>query len=94
MRDELEHLLDDDMDMSEMYLTRKLAFQGFTETWGTMDANKDAPTDHHEMYVITAVDARMRMESKLIILFLGRYVTEQNRMSAHRIVCSQPIPHA
>lgn len=27
MRDELEHLLDDDMDMAEMYLTDKLAQQ-------------------------------------------------------------------
>ncbi|RCV28301.1 hypothetical protein SETIT_5G394800v2 [Setaria italica] len=48
VRDELEHLLDDDMDMSEMYLTRKLAFQGFTETLSRVDSNKDAPTDHDE----------------------------------------------
>lgn len=27
MRDELEHLLDDDEDMAEMYLTEKLAAQ-------------------------------------------------------------------
>lgn len=27
VRDELEHLLDDDMDMAEMYLTDKLAQQ-------------------------------------------------------------------
>ncbi|CAL4972941.1 unnamed protein product [Urochloa decumbens] len=48
VRDELEHLLDDDMDMSEMYLTRKLAFQGFIETSSRVDSNKDASTDHNE----------------------------------------------
>ncbi|WVZ68036.1 hypothetical protein U9M48_017027 [Paspalum notatum var. saurae] len=32
VRDELERLLDDDIDVSEMYLTRKLSFQGLTET--------------------------------------------------------------
>ncbi|KAF8717133.1 hypothetical protein HU200_026248 [Digitaria exilis] len=46
VRDELEHLLDDDMDMSEMYLTRKLASQGFTETLSRVDSNKDASNDH------------------------------------------------
>jgi hypothetical protein len=45
-------LLDDDMDMSEMYLTRKLAFQGFTETLSRVDSNKDASTDHDEKYVV------------------------------------------
>ncbi|KAK3162587.1 hypothetical protein QOZ80_1BG0091240 [Eleusine coracana subsp. coracana] len=40
VRDELEHLLDDDIDMSEMYLTRKLTFQGFRDSL-------DSPfTDH------------------------------------------------
>ncbi|XP_020701588.1 magnesium transporter MRS2-F-like isoform X1 [Dendrobium catenatum] len=32
VRDELEHLLDDDMDMAEMYLSEKLAFQRVGET--------------------------------------------------------------
>jgi hypothetical protein len=36
------------MDMSEMYLTRKLAFQGFTETLSRVDSSKDA---HDEKYV-------------------------------------------
>ncbi|EES01822.1 magnesium transporter MRS2-E isoform X2 [Sorghum bicolor] len=48
VRDEIEHLLDDDMDMAEMYLTRKLTFQGFPETLGSVDSNKDASTDHNE----------------------------------------------
>uniref|UniRef100_A0A0A9HK77 Magnesium transporter n=1 Tax=Arundo donax TaxID=35708 RepID=A0A0A9HK77_ARUDO len=46
VRDELEHLLDDEIDMSEMYLTRKLTFQGFNESLGRVDSNKFAPTDH------------------------------------------------
>ncbi|XP_062227179.1 magnesium transporter MRS2-E-like [Phragmites australis] len=48
VRDELEHLLDDDIDMSEMYLTRKLTFQGLSESLGMVDSNKDAPIDHDE----------------------------------------------
>ncbi|KAL6616443.1 hypothetical protein ACP70R_038713 [Stipagrostis hirtigluma subsp. patula] len=48
IRDELEHLLDDDMDMSEMYLTRKLESQGSTESLGRVDSNGDASTDHDE----------------------------------------------
>ena len=61
VRDEIEHLLDDDMDMAEMYLTRKLTFQGFPETLGSVDSNKDASTDHNEneKYVIPYVYARM-----------------------------------
>jgi hypothetical protein len=35
VRDELEQLLDDDIDMSEMYLTRKLTFQGFHDSLGS-----------------------------------------------------------
>lgn len=52
MRDEIEHLLDDDIDMSEMYLTRKLTFQGFPERLATVDPNKDASTDDNEKYVM------------------------------------------
>ncbi|XP_062207588.1 magnesium transporter MRS2-E-like isoform X2 [Phragmites australis] len=48
VRDELEHLLDNDMDMSEMYLTRKLTFQGFSESLGRVGSNKDASTYHDE----------------------------------------------
>lgn len=32
MRDELEHLLDDDNDMAEMYLTEKLVARSFDQT--------------------------------------------------------------
>lgn len=32
MRDELEHLLDDDDDMAEMYLTEKLAEQNLDDS--------------------------------------------------------------
>lgn len=32
MRDELEHLLDDDNDMAEMYLTEKLASRSLDNT--------------------------------------------------------------
>lgn len=48
VRDELKHLLDYDMDVAEMYLTRKLTFQGLTETLSRVDSNKDASTDHDE----------------------------------------------
>jgi len=51
VKDGLEHLLDNGMDMSEIYLTRKLAFQGFTETLSRVDSNKDVSTDHDEKYV-------------------------------------------
>ncbi|KAF7031788.1 hypothetical protein CFC21_043061 [Triticum aestivum] len=47
VRDDIEHLLDDDTDMCEMYLTRKLAFQGVTnESSVNVDSNKHAPPDH------------------------------------------------
>uniref|UniRef100_A0A0D9V8B0 Magnesium transporter n=1 Tax=Leersia perrieri TaxID=77586 RepID=A0A0D9V8B0_9ORYZ len=48
VRDELEHLLDDDMDMSEMYLTRKLSFQGFSGSLSRADSNKYASVDHDD----------------------------------------------
>lgn len=47
VRDDIEHLLDDDTDMSEMYLTRKLAFQGVNnESSVKVDSNKHASPDH------------------------------------------------
>ncbi|KAL5228648.1 hypothetical protein ABZP36_016913 [Zizania latifolia] len=46
VRDELEHLLDDDMDMSEMYLTRKLSFQRLSQSLSRADSNKYASVDH------------------------------------------------
>uniref|UniRef100_A0A453G0Q9 Magnesium transporter n=1 Tax=Aegilops tauschii subsp. strangulata TaxID=200361 RepID=A0A453G0Q9_AEGTS len=47
VRDDIEHLLDDDTDMCEMYLTRKLAFQGVNnESSVNVDSNKHAFPDH------------------------------------------------
>ncbi|KAG8054618.1 hypothetical protein GUJ93_ZPchr0001g31048 [Zizania palustris] len=48
VRDELEHLLDDDMDMSEMYLTRKLSFQRLSQSLSRADSNKYASVDHDD----------------------------------------------
>ncbi|PKA58353.1 Magnesium transporter MRS2-F [Apostasia shenzhenica] len=41
VRDELEHLLDDDMDMAEMYLSEKLARQGVGEISSRVDIEND-----------------------------------------------------
>lgn len=41
VRDELEHLLDDDMDMAEMYLTEKLASQQVGDTSSRVDIGND-----------------------------------------------------
>lgn len=38
----MEHLLDDDMDMAEMYLTDKLARQRFGETTLSVNLDNDA----------------------------------------------------
>jgi len=48
VRDELEHLLDDDMDMAEMYLTEKLMPVG--ETSSRMDFDNDASESGEERY--------------------------------------------
>lgn len=50
VRDELEHLLDDDMDMAEMYLTEKLMDQRAGETSSRMDLNNDASDSGEERY--------------------------------------------
>ncbi|RWW88874.1 hypothetical protein BHE74_00002234 [Ensete ventricosum] len=42
VRDELEHLLDDDMDMAEMYLTDKLANQRVGEISSRVNLDNDA----------------------------------------------------
>ncbi|CAL9070064.1 unnamed protein product [Musa banksii] len=42
VRDELEHLLDDDMDMAEMYLTDKLASQPVGESSSRINLDNDA----------------------------------------------------
>ncbi|XP_037414957.1 magnesium transporter MRS2-E-like [Triticum dicoccoides] len=48
VRDDIEQLVDDDTDMSEMYLTRKLAFQGVNESSVKVDSNKHASPDHED----------------------------------------------
>lgn len=42
VRDELEHLLDDDMDMAEMYLSEKLAQQRLGESLSRVDIDHDS----------------------------------------------------
>lgn len=51
MRDELEHLLDDDEDMAEMYLTEKLAEQNSDKS------SVSSVNDHN--YVGDGVQAEM-----------------------------------
>ncbi|KAL6840007.1 hypothetical protein ACP4OV_029817 [Aristida adscensionis] len=46
VRDELEHLLDDEMDMAEMYLTEKLTQQEISETSSRVEV--DAPSQTEE----------------------------------------------
>uniref|UniRef100_A0A453G0Q1 Magnesium transporter n=1 Tax=Aegilops tauschii subsp. strangulata TaxID=200361 RepID=A0A453G0Q1_AEGTS len=48
VRDDIEQLVDDDTDMSEMYLTRKLAFQRVDESSVKLDSNKHASPDHED----------------------------------------------
>ncbi|XP_051226426.1 magnesium transporter MRS2-E [Lolium perenne] len=48
VRDDIERLLDDDADMSELYLTRKFAFQGANESPGRVESNKHASADHDD----------------------------------------------
>ncbi|KAL9257327.1 Magnesium transporter MRS2-F-like protein [Drosera capensis] len=45
MRDELEHLLDDDNDMAEMYLTEKLSSQSMDSTPNGEDTHSNAAED-------------------------------------------------
>ncbi|XP_068658738.1 magnesium transporter MRS2-F-like [Aristolochia californica] len=45
VRDELEHLLDDDMDMAEMHLTEKLADEQYVEAFSKEDNIDDADAD-------------------------------------------------
>lgn len=43
MRDELEHLLDDDDDMAEMYLTEKLEEQLASSSVSSVDEREELP---------------------------------------------------
>ncbi|KAJ3677891.1 hypothetical protein LUZ60_001694 [Juncus effusus] len=48
VRDELEHLLDDDMDMAEMYLTEKLMLQRLNESSLSHHYNNDQNEDEED----------------------------------------------
>ncbi|XP_047056355.1 probable endo-1,3(4)-beta-glucanase ARB_01444 [Lolium rigidum] len=48
VRDELEHLLDDEMDMAEMYLTEKLAQQDISETSSRVEVDDHDPSQLEE----------------------------------------------
>jgi magnesium transporter len=45
VRDELEHLLDDEMDMAEMYLTEKLTQQEISETSSRIEVDNPSQTE-------------------------------------------------
>lgn len=51
MRDELEHLLDDDMDMAEMYLTEKLIYKPAKETSNANDLDTNTFDVGEERYI-------------------------------------------
>lgn len=53
MRDELEHLLDDEMDMAEMYLTEKLTQQEISEASSRVEVD-DPPQTEEDRQVIIA----------------------------------------
>ncbi|KAK8970843.1 Magnesium transporter MRS2-F [Platanthera guangdongensis] len=59
VRDELEHLLDDDMDMAEMYLTEKLASQQV----GDISSRVDIGNDELELGEDRDEDAKTESES-------------------------------
>lgn len=45
MRDELEHLLDDDIDMAAMHLSEKLAYQAASSQSSTFAAADNEPSE-------------------------------------------------
>jgi len=45
VRDELEHLLDDEMDMAEMYLTEKLTQQELSEASSRVEVDDPSQTE-------------------------------------------------
>lgn len=60
MRDELEHLLDDDDDMAEMYLTEKLQLENSTTSSLTErdDVNDEAPqTDMDRQGILLSISS-------------------------------------
>jgi hypothetical protein len=51
VRDELEHLLDDEMDMAEMYLTEKLTQQEISETSSRVEVDDPSQTEEDRQVV-------------------------------------------
>lgn len=64
VRDELEHLLDDDMDMAEMYLTDKLAHQRAGESSSRINLENDA-SEQEDGWVIVGFFRIQQIEWKL-----------------------------
>ncbi|KAF7039243.1 hypothetical protein CFC21_049284 [Triticum aestivum] len=61
VRDELEHLLDDEMDMAEMYLTEKLAREDISETSSRVEVD-DHDHDHDPSQLEEDMDEDYRSE--------------------------------
>lgn len=55
VRDELEHLLDDDEDMAEMYLTEKLVQQQLENSSGSSLSENDEMDDEALRHVMISV---------------------------------------
>jgi hypothetical protein len=51
VRDELEHLLDDEMDMAEMYLTEKLTQQEISETSSRVEVDNPSQSEEERQVV-------------------------------------------
>ncbi|XP_020586146.1 magnesium transporter MRS2-F-like [Phalaenopsis equestris] len=57
LRDELEHLLDDDMDMAEMYLTEKLANQRIGDNSSRVDTGDELELNEDRVVVKTETES-------------------------------------
>jgi len=52
VRDELEHLLDDEMDMAEMYLTDKLTQQEISEASSRVEVDDPSKTEEDRQVIV------------------------------------------
>ena len=52
VRDELEHLLDDEMDMAEMYLTEKLTQQEISEASSRVEVDDPSKTEEDRQVIV------------------------------------------
>ena len=52
VRDELEHLLDDEMDMAEMYLTEKLTQQEISEASSRVEVDDPSQTEEDRQVIV------------------------------------------